>query len=151
MNLATVFLALLLLQHHDGVNERGDKVMGFSHDKTTHHFLLYDDGGAIAVTANDPADTASRDQIQMHLKHISQMFSAGNFKAPMLIHDQVPPGVPTLQKLKADVRYDYEKTTNGASVQIRTTNPEALKAVHEFLRFQISDHKTGDPGTVQKR
>jgi len=30
-------------------------VMGFSHEKTTHHFQLYKDGGAIQVTVNDPA------------------------------------------------------------------------------------------------
>jgi hypothetical protein len=31
--------------HHAGVNERGDKVMGFSHEKTAHHFRLKADGG----------------------------------------------------------------------------------------------------------
>jgi hypothetical protein len=30
-------------------------------------------------------------------------------------------------------------------VTIATTDPKALAAVHEFLRFQISDHGTGDP------
>ena len=34
-------------QHHEGVEQRGDEVMGFSHEKTTHHFRLYADGGAI--------------------------------------------------------------------------------------------------------
>jgi len=40
----------------------------------------------------------------MHLSHIAQMFADGNFQAPMLIHDQAPPGVPTLQRLKAAIR-----------------------------------------------
>src|ERR1044072_5883226 len=26
--------------HHANVNERGDKAMGFAHEKTTHHFTL---------------------------------------------------------------------------------------------------------------
>jgi hypothetical protein len=30
-------------------------------------------------------------------------------------------------------------------VRIRTSDPEAVAAVHEFLRFQIRDHGTGDP------
>ena len=30
--------------HHDAVGQRGDRVMGFSHDKTTHHFRLSKDG-----------------------------------------------------------------------------------------------------------
>ena len=44
--------------------------MGFSHHLTTHHFHLLKDGGDIVVTANDPKDTASVEQIRMHLGHI---------------------------------------------------------------------------------
>ncbi|MEP7274499.1 MAG: hypothetical protein ABI882_23615 [Acidobacteriota bacterium] len=69
---------------HSGVNQRGDQVMGFSHEKTTHHFRLKTDGGSIEVEANDPRDTASRDQIRTHLQHIASKFSAGDFNAPML-------------------------------------------------------------------
>ena len=133
---------------HTEMNSRGDHVMGFSHEKTTHHFRLFADGGSIEVSANDAQDTATRDQIQMHLSHIAQMFAAGNFQAPMLIHDQVPPGVPTLQRLKAAVSYRFEKTDKGGRVRIVTMNPEALNALYEFLRFQISDHQTGDPTSV---
>jgi hypothetical protein len=135
--------------HSKGVNERGDHVMGFDHQKTTHHFLLYADGGAIEVTANDGNDKESRDQIRKHLGHIAGMFAEGNFKAPMLIHEQVPPGVPVMQRLKAEIKYDYEETERGARVRIRTADAEALSAVHEFLRFQIKDHETGDPTEVK--
>jgi hypothetical protein len=131
--------------HHDSVNRHGDHVMGFSHEKTTHHFRLSADGGAIEVTANDPSDTESRNQIRMHLSHIAGMFAAGNFEAPMLIHGQVPPGVPVLEKLKSEVRYKFEEIDRGGRVRISTKNADALQAVHEFLRFQISDHQTGDP------
>lgn len=122
--------------------------MGFSHEKTTHHFRLYADGGAIEVTANDPNDTGSRDQIRMHLAHIAGMFAAGDFNAPMLIHGEVPPGVPVLRELKGDVKYKFEKLDRGGRVRISTKNADALRAVHEFLRFQISDHQTGDAPTV---
>lgn len=136
--------------HHTAVDKRGDQVMGFSHEKTTHHFRLYADGGAIEVTANEAKDTEGRDQIRMHLSHIAAMFAAGNFKAPMLIHDQVPPGVPTLQRLKAEVSYRFEEIPDGGRVRIATKNEEALSAIHEFLRFQISDHRTGDIPEVTK-
>ncbi|HLJ47676.1 MAG TPA: hypothetical protein VKU01_16785 [Bryobacteraceae bacterium] len=150
----TLFAAIILTgsallaqdEHHGAVNQRGDHVMGFSHEKTTHHFRLYSDGGAIEVEANDPKDTQSRDQIQMHLGHIAKMFAAGDFKAPMLIHDRVPPGVPVMQELKSDITYEFSKTERGGRVRITTKNPEALKAVYEFLRFQIADHQTGDSG-----
>src|ERR1051326_2694430 len=124
--------------HQAGVQERGDHVMGFSHEKTTPHFLLYPDGGAIEVMANDPADAATRDQIQMHLSHIAQMFASGNFRAPMLIHDRVPPAVPVLERLNKEIDWRFEKTDTGGRVRIATANAEARKALHEFLRFQIS-------------
>jgi hypothetical protein len=130
--------------HHIAIDKRGDHVMGFSHEKTTHHFRLYADGGAIEVTANNAKDTESRGQIRMHLSHIAVMFAAGNFRAPMLIHDQVPPGIPTLQRLKADVSYRFEEIPDGGRVRIATKNKEARSAVHEFLKFQIFDHRTGD-------
>jgi hypothetical protein len=130
------------------MNERGDHVMGFDHTKTTHHFRLLSDGGAIEVAANSAEDTESRDQIRMHLGHIAKMFAAGNFKAPMLIHDQVPAGVPVMQKLKGDIQYKFEETEQGARIRITTKSPEALQAIYEFLRFQIKEHKTGDATEV---
>jgi hypothetical protein len=133
------------------MNKRGDRVMGFDHDKTTHHFRLLADGGLIQVEANDAQDIASRHQIRMHLSHIATMFADGNFKAPMLIHDQTPPGVPVLERLKAEITYTFENTDQGGRVRIMTKNAEALKATHEFLRFQIKEHKTGDPLKVKKQ
>jgi hypothetical protein len=144
LSILLLSLGAIYAQHAD-VNQRGDHVMGFSHEKTTHHFLLTKDGGVIQVDANDPKDTESRDQIRMHLSHIAGMFAAGDFQAPMLIHDTVPPGVPTLQRLKSEVTYRFEKSDRGGRVRIATQNAEALLAVHDFLKFQIEDHKTGDP------
>ena len=135
--------------HAKGVNERGDRVMGFDHEKTTHHFLLYADGGAIEVSANSADAAESRDQIRKHLGHIARMFAGGNFKAPMLIHGQTPPGVEAMQRLKAEIKYEYEETERGARVRITSSDAEALAAVHDFLRFQIKDHKTGDTTEVR--
>jgi len=126
------------------MNKRGDHVMGFDHTKTTHHFRLFANGGSIEITANSVSDTESRDQIRMHLGHIARMFADGNFKAPMLIHEQTPPGVPIMQKLKSEISYGFEETGRGAAIQISSKNPAAVKAIHEFLRFQIKEHKTGD-------
>lgn len=135
-------------KHHDEVNKRGDHAMGFSHAKTTHHFLLKTGGGVIQVEANDANDTASRDQIRQHLKHIAKKFAEGDFAAPMFIHAQTPPGVPAMKRLKAEIEYRYEETERGAQVRISTRSAEAIKAIHEFLRFQIEDHRTGDSPEV---
>jgi len=130
--------------HHSMVNQHGDHVMGFSHEKTTHHFELHYDGGVIDVRANDVKDTESRDQIRGHFHHIAQLFSNGNFNAPMLVHSTVVPGTETMSRLKEQIHWDMQETPRGARIVITADNKPALDAVHEFLRFQIDDHKTGD-------
>jgi hypothetical protein len=120
------------------VSQRGDHVMGFSHEKTTHRFRLFPDGGAVEVTANDPNDAETRAQIRRRQSHIAGMFGAGDFDAPMLIHGGVPPGVPVLKRLKTEVAYTFEAMDGGGRVRIRTGNRQALAAVYQFLRFQIA-------------
>jgi hypothetical protein len=137
-------------KHYQDVNRHGDVAMGFSHLKTTHHFRLTPSGGFIQVQANDPADAASRSAIQAHLRHISKAFKEGDFSAPEFTHGRVPPGVRAMQRLKSQIDYKYVETKAGGKVLITTANPRALEAIHQFLRFQISDHRTGDPTTVQK-
>jgi hypothetical protein len=149
MRTLTVFffgalLAFAQQDHHTMVNEHGDHVMGFSHEKTTHHFELNYDGGAIDVRANDAADTESRDQIRNHFQHIAKMFSDGNFNAPMLVHGADVPGTATMGRLKAQLHWNLQETPRGARLTVVADNKESLDAVHEFLRFQIQDHQTGD-------
>lgn len=134
--------------HSTKVDERGDHVMGFDHAKSTHHFLLSTSGGSIEASANDPRDTTTRDAIRRHLAHIAVMFAEGNFDAPMLIHDRVPPGVPTMERKKSGIEWKFEETESGGRMRITTKDPEALSAVHDFLRFQIEDHRTGDPTRI---
>jgi hypothetical protein len=131
--------------HAAAVDERGDKGMGFSHAKTTHHFRIRTDGGAIEVTANDGNDQTSRDQIRGHLAHIATLFGQGNFEIPMFVHAQKPPGADVMARMKSSIVYRYEEMETGGRVRIATTDPQALKAVHDFLRFQITEHRTGDP------
>jgi hypothetical protein len=137
-------------QHHQGVVERGDQVMGFSHERTAHHFRLYADGGAIEAEANDAEDTASRDEIRTHFGHIATMFAAGNFSSPMLIHVENPPGTEEMKRLGIAIQYSLENTERGARIRITAKTPEALQAVLKFLRFQIADHQTGDTTEITK-
>jgi hypothetical protein len=134
---------------HAQMNERGEKGMGFSQTATTHHFFLKPDGGVIQVDAKDSADTGSRDEVRMHLGHIAKAFQNGNFDIPMFVHDTVPPGVPEMKKLREQISYSFEETPNGGRVVISSTNKEALTAIHKFLRFQIEEHKTGDPMEIR--
>ena len=142
--LFTALLTFAQQDHHDMVNAHGDHGMGFSHEKTTHHFELNYDGGVIDVRSNDVKDIASRDQIRAHFEHILQMFSAGNFNVPMLVHSTTVPGTVTMSRLKNELHWTLSNTARGARLTVVADNQAAREAVYEFLRFQIKDHQTGD-------
>ena len=137
--------------HFEEVNKHGDEAMGFSHMKSTHHFRLTAQGGSIEVQANDPKDTETRDQIRAHLQHIAKAFKTGDFSAPEYTHSQVPPGVPAMQRLKSEINYRYEELARGGRVVVTAQKPDAVRAVHDFLQFQIQDHRTGDPQEIETR
>lgn len=134
--------------HSHDVDSRGARAMGFEHTKTAHHFLLRKDGGVIRVEANDAADEASRGSIRKHLATIAQSFSKGDFQIPMLVHDQNPPGVEVMKRRKSAIQYRYVDLPGGAEVVISSADAKAIAAIHEFLRFQIKEHRTGDPLSV---
>jgi hypothetical protein len=135
--------------HAGDVARRGEKGMGFSQERTTHHFLLTPDGGSIEVTVNDPGDSASLGQIRTHIAHIREMFAAGDFSIPMFVHDTTPPGVSTMKRRASAIGYSDEDLPGGGRVVISTADADARDAVHDFLRFQIQEHGTGDPMTVR--
>jgi hypothetical protein len=96
------------------------------------------------VTVNDIKDSPNLQAVRSHLMHIVTMFSNGEFSIPMFIHDQVPPGAPVMKEKRAEISYTFEELPAGGTVRIKTTDSDALKAIHDFLRFQIEDHHTGD-------
>ncbi len=51
---------------------------------------------------------------------------------------------------KDRIAYVYEEIADGGRLRITTRAAAALTGVHEFLRFQITDHKTGDPLEVRR-
>ena len=134
---------------HAAVDQRGDHVMGFSHEKTKHRFRLHKDGGAIEVRANEVADAESIAAIRTHLREIAKDFTSGDFAKPKEIHDRLPDGVPVMKELGPRILYQYEEVERGARVRIKTAEPHGVEAVHQFLRFQVEDHRTGDSLTIE--
>lgn len=130
------------------VDHRGDRVMGFSHEKTKHTFRLLRDGGAIEVRANDVSDAESVALIRSHMQEIAKEFAAGTFTKPQEIHARMPDGVDVIRELGAEVAFRYEELDRGARVRVKTENARGREAVHAFLRFQIEDHRTGDAVVV---
>jgi predicted Zn-dependent protease len=135
-------------EHMKQMSQRGNPAMGFDQDKVSHHFHLTPTGGSIEVSVKQDGDEVNRQQIRDHLKTISREFANGVFTAPIATHAEVPPGVSVMRERKARIAYTYEETPNGGRVLIGTTDRKARKSVHSFLRYQIREHATGDPLTV---
>jgi hypothetical protein len=132
------------------LEKRGAAAMGFDQESTIHHFRLSPAGGSIEVAANDPADLAGRDQIRAHLRAITADFADGNFDKPFAIHGEAPPGVARMHVRKRTLAFTYEDRPGGGAVRITTKDAKTRRAVHDFLRYQIREHATGDPLTVGK-
>jgi hypothetical protein len=139
----TIALAAPLQDHHAG--DRANKGMGFDQQRTAHHFLIETNGGTIQVTAKDPQDRESEGQIRAHLQHIAHAFGTGDFSLPFFIHDTEPPGTAVMKEKRSALTFQVEPMRSGGKVVVRTSDPHALTALHDFLRFQIREHKTGDP------
>lgn len=137
------------MQKDEGLKKRGAEAMGFDQDAVTHHFKLSPSGGSIEVTVKDAADQKNLDAIRDHLRSIANRFAAGDFQQPYQTHGVVPPGVTALQDDVGLVAYRYEDLPHGGSVGIETADERARNAVHEFLRYQITEHKTGDRISVK--
>jgi hypothetical protein len=137
--------------HHAQMLARGAHAMGFDQARTTHHFYLYEDGGAIQVTVNDVKDAENLAAIRSHLPHLVTMFGSGDFSMPGFIHDRPVPGSAVMAQNKDHIAYVYEEMPGGGRVRVITRFAPALQGVHEFMRFQITDHKTGDSLEVTRR
>jgi hypothetical protein len=151
----TLFLSLTALAvslalgpgqaHPTHGQDRAQHAMGFDQQRTVHHFLIEPQGGTIQVTARNPQDRESETQIRAHLQHIAQAFGGGDFSLPFFVHDTEPPGVAAMKARRSTLAYSFEPIRGGGKVVVRTSDGPALAALHEFLRFQIREHKTGDP------
>jgi hypothetical protein len=111
-------------------------------------FYLTPTGGIIQVTAKEAKNAEQIATVQMHLKHIQGMFADGDSSIPHFVHGTNPPGATTMKRLRASIQYKIETIDDGGRIKIETASPEALAAIHDFLRFQIKEHETGDPLTI---
>lgn len=131
--------ALLGMPQHSNMSHAAE-AMGFDQNTTRHTFAAASDGGSIAVDVRDAKDTKTRDQIRMHLRHIASAFKEGDFSLPILTHSELPPGADVMAAKKDAITYTYSDSPHGGIVKIRTTDAQALEAVHAFLTYQNQEH-----------
>jgi hypothetical protein len=138
------------MQNDEALKKRGAAAMGFDQNATTHHFRLTPSGGSIEVTVNNDKDAAAIRAVRTHLRLIAAEFARGTFDKPFQTHGEVPPGVAEMQASKDSIAYRYDDLPQGGAVKIATADARAREAVHAFLRYQIKEHRTGDPVDVKR-
>jgi len=138
------------MQKDEALKKRGAEAMGFDQDATTHHFRLAPTGGSIEVTVKDDSDVTMIAAVRSHLRSIATEFADGHFDKPFQTHGEVPPGTAEMQSAKQNITYRYEDLPQGGAVRIFANSQSSVDAIHAFLRYQITEHRTGDPLEVKR-
>jgi hypothetical protein len=123
------------------LQERGLKAMGVDQYTSTHRFDALDDGGRIELQ-RDVDDAAGVTQIREHLQAIAAAFKSGDFSTPAFVHMQQVPGADVMAARRNVITYTFSELPRGGELRITTRDPAALEAIHAFLSFQRSDHRT---------
>ena len=124
------------------LQRRGESAMGVDQYSSEHQFEPLPDGGRIRL-ARAASDSAGVAAIRAHMREIAAAFARGDFSTPGFVHAQAVPGTETMARKREAIRYEARDVPGGAEVRITTRDSAALAAVHEFLAFQNSDHRTG--------
>jgi hypothetical protein len=122
------------------VAERGQEVMPFDLEATTHRFLPTDDGLREEVTADQPGDTGQVTLIRQHLAEEATRFRAGDYGDPASIHGQAMPGLADLAGGADRIDITYTDLPAGAALTFHTTDPDLVRALHTWGEAQTSDH-----------
>jgi hypothetical protein len=126
---------------HAAMDHRGHEAMGFDQAKITHTFSTADRGGTVQIVAKDAKDSVTVSQIRAHLKEIARLVTAGDFSKPVFIHAQDPPGIDVMKRRRREIDYGYQEMASGGRLTISSSQPDAVAAIHRFLRFQQDEHK----------
>ena len=125
-----------------GVQTRGAAAMGVNQYTSRHVFESRPDGGRIQLE-REVMDSAGADQISRHMLHIAERFASGDFALPGFVHARAVPGTAVMAARRAAIAYSVETLPRGAALRLRTSDPTALAAIHDFLAFQRQDHHAG--------
>jgi hypothetical protein len=121
------------------MQERGKAAMGVDQYTSTHHFDALPDGGRIELQVDAP-DSAGVARIRAHMREIAAAFRAGDFSTPSLVHLRDVPGTKVMAAKRALITYEPADLPRGGQLWIRTKDADALRAIHEFMAFQRSEH-----------
>jgi hypothetical protein len=119
---------------------KGQQVMPFDLERTTHRFTKSATGGVQTVTADDPADAQQVKLIRGHLTEEAAGFSRGDYGDPATIHGTDMPGLRDLEQGHTRIDIRYLETLAGAQITYTTSDPSLVKALHSWFDAQVTDH-----------
>jgi hypothetical protein len=122
------------------VAQRGERVMPFELDATTHRFEPVDNGLVQTVVADDSGDADQITLIREHLSSEAQRFTAGDYADPASIHGEDMPGLAELEEGAKDIAVTFEPTADGGRITYTTTDNALVDALHQWADAQVSDH-----------
>jgi hypothetical protein len=120
---------------------RHGEVVGEDPMALAHQFQSQPDGGDIILERQIHDDMGIK-QIRAHLLLIARSFARGDFSLPGFVHEKPVPGTSVMAQLSDRITYAVEDLPHGGVVHIRTTDAQALQAIHSFIAFQIAEHRT---------
>jgi len=115
-------------------------VMGVDQYTSAHVFEDLPDGGRIVLDREGTTDTSGVATIRLHMRDIAASFQTGDFTKPFQVHAQVVPGTAVMTAHRTAIEYEVIDRPQGGEVRIRSSDPAAIAAIHEFLAFQRSGH-----------
>jgi len=122
------------------VRARGQQVMPFDLNRTTHVFAKTAAGGVESVLIKRKADREQLPLIRAHLRKEQRLFSRGDFRDPMATHGMRMPGLDTLRRQASQITITYRTLARGAQLRYTTKNKAVRKALHEWFDAQLMDH-----------
>jgi hypothetical protein len=81
--------------------------------------------------------------VRRHMREIAAAFLAGDFTKPFQVHAEAVPGTSAMAARRKLIQYETMDRPRGAEVKLRTADPAAVAAVHQFLAYQRGAHHAG--------
>jgi len=126
----------------NAMEHRHGDVVGVDPMAMAHQFTAVPEGADISLE-RQAHDEFGITQIRAHLLLISRSFKRGDFTIPGFIHAGDVPGAAGMRERSGKIDYTVEDLPHGGVLRVRSSDPEALQAIHSFIAFQIAEHRTG--------
>lgn len=123
------------------MDHRHGDLIGVDRKALVHRFVKVPGGGDVELNRRS-GDSTGAAQVRVHLAIVSDAFKRGDFSIPGVVHEKPVAGTDVMTRKASVITYEVTASQDGAILRIRTSDPEALRAIHSFIDFQAREHRT---------